>query len=401
MAPVAPTRRSSSTPLLVCCIAAVCFVGAAVLPGRSPSAGATVTHGQGFEATVLGWTSWYGAYELGDIGPVWCIDHGMHAPDPDLGYKQASAGLPPARITAMAWLAGTYGSTPDRLDAAAVMLVLHDLTGAVYPNGVMNVDQLTVANLAGFGGQEAQLIERARALKADALAHGGLTWPFKLDVALAGGGTSSEAQPKATATVTDAKGTPVSGVAVSFGLHDATTTMPLVMRTAADGTASLPLATAGPTAGVEVHATVPDLRPAIYAPTVRPAQRVIRPGTAILAANDAITPPPTTTTTTTTTTSTTSIPSTTTTAPSTTTTAIATTTTAAPPTTSQTTMRSTPPTPPEVDLPPAPPTQLTPPKSSTTTLAHTGRTLQTWAMIACALVSLGCGGLVVARRVRT
>ena len=53
---------------------------------RHRSALAAVVHGRGFEATVLGWTSWYGNYGLGDLGWGWCIDHGRLAPDADLGY---------------------------------------------------------------------------------------------------------------------------------------------------------------------------------------------------------------------------------------------------------------------------------------------------------------------------
>ena len=38
---------------------------------------ASVTHNEGFAATVKGWTSWYGSYRLEGLGPAWCVDHGI------------------------------------------------------------------------------------------------------------------------------------------------------------------------------------------------------------------------------------------------------------------------------------------------------------------------------------
>ena len=64
------------------------------------------------------------------------------------------------------------------------MLVLHDLRGATYPFGRLDVDTLTPAQLAGFGGHEAEVIARARAIKADALAHAGRRAPLVLRVTL-------------------------------------------------------------------------------------------------------------------------------------------------------------------------------------------------------------------------
>lgn len=49
---------------------------------------AAVVHHEGFDATVLGAPSWYGSYALAEVGPVWCIDKGLAAPDADLAYAR-------------------------------------------------------------------------------------------------------------------------------------------------------------------------------------------------------------------------------------------------------------------------------------------------------------------------
>jgi hypothetical protein len=112
---------------------AALVVGAAVLvvPGGSRPTAAEVVHAQGFEATVLGWTSWYGSYDMGTLGVGWCIDHGLQAPDPALAYVPPDADdLPASTRAAMAWAVTTHGPSADAVRSAAVMLVLHDLRGA-------------------------------------------------------------------------------------------------------------------------------------------------------------------------------------------------------------------------------------------------------------------------------
>ena len=72
--------------LLLATACAALAVTAVVGVGRlAPPAEARVTPRVGFHATVAGWTSWYGSYDLGALGPAWCIDHGLRAPDPALG----------------------------------------------------------------------------------------------------------------------------------------------------------------------------------------------------------------------------------------------------------------------------------------------------------------------------
>ena len=100
------------------------------------------------------------------LGQAWCIDHGLRAPDADLGYAPTGPpGVPATTRTAMAWLVSTAGRAPSRLDAAAIMLVLHDLVGAIYPGGRLDLRHLTPAQFAGFGGEEAALLDRARTLR--------------------------------------------------------------------------------------------------------------------------------------------------------------------------------------------------------------------------------------------
>src|SRR4051794_13460327 len=53
--------------------------------GGPPLVLAQVVHETGYEATVLGWTSWYGSYGMGELGSGWCIDHGISAPDAAYG----------------------------------------------------------------------------------------------------------------------------------------------------------------------------------------------------------------------------------------------------------------------------------------------------------------------------
>ena len=83
-------------------------------------------------------------------------------------------GRPADARSAMAWVVGTWGTGTDRATHAAVMLVLHDLMGASYPFGRLDVDRLTTAGLAGFEGHEAEVLQRARTIKADGLAHAAL-----------------------------------------------------------------------------------------------------------------------------------------------------------------------------------------------------------------------------------
>ena len=132
--------------------------------GQGPApAGAVVQQVSGYRATVLGWTSWYGSYGLGAEGTAWCIDHGIRAPDPALRYVPTTlTGVPVSTQTAMAWAFGRYGPGADRATSAALMLVGHDLMGARYPYGRMDVGALTDRSIAGFGADGPAVLAQAR-----------------------------------------------------------------------------------------------------------------------------------------------------------------------------------------------------------------------------------------------
>lgn len=377
-----PTHRLVATGAA----ALLAAVGLFSLP-RDP-AGAAVTPHQGFRATVDGFTSWYGSYAMGPIGTAWCIDHGIAAPDPAYRYVPTDLPLVPAATrTAVAWALGRHGHGADPVTHAALMLVLHDLMGATYPSGRLDVHRLRAERLAGFGGHEAEVLRRARYLKGEALARGVLQGPLRLDVALrpAPDGTAT-----ATARLRDAADRPVPAVEVELrGLPGG----PIAGRTGADGTWRTDRhRVTGPVTARAV-AIVPRLSIEAWAPTTRRAQRVARPATERLEATAHLAPPPTTTTTvpptttsTTTTTTTTAPPTTTTTMPPTTT--IPTTTTTLAPSTTQaptTTPTSAPPTAP---APTVPPTVAAGPPAGPA-LPRTGTDALAWALVGLGLVLLG------------
>jgi hypothetical protein len=259
--------------------AAACFLVAAVVTsGPEPGerhAGAVVVHELGFDATVLGWTSWYGAYGLGWLGWGWCIDHGAHAPDGDFGYVPTSIdGETTAELqAAMSW-AATVNEPSDPVTAAATMLVLHDFRHAVYPFGVLDVDRLTEANLGGFGGREGEVLAKARSIKADALAHAHYRAPFSLRV---------EATPKRpgehgtlTAVLADADGTPVPGMVVSVAATGAQLAGPASQPSDEAGATSFDFVAApGPNDFVG-WSVVPDPRPRVFGSSTVRAQRIIQ-----------------------------------------------------------------------------------------------------------------------------
>jgi hypothetical protein len=350
-----PARRS---PRAVGAIAATAVVTAVALlagPGGGSRALAEVRHHQGFHATVLGWTSWYGSYGLGEAGTGWCIDHGLRAPDAAFGYVPTVVDAPVEVQRAIAWVAAAPEA--GAVDAAARMLVFHDLMGATYPFGRLDLATLTTAQLAGFAGQEAAVLERARHLKADGLARGHLRPPLALHVAVEEVATGDEG--RLEAAVLDADGQPVPGVEVTVRLEGGELQGPDRGPTLGDGRArwtfrraAAPEGTGAPVRGFGA-AEVPRLELGAWASSSVPAQRVAI-GARDLLHGTAEAPPPTTTTTTApppTTTTTAPPPTTTTTAPPTTTT----TTTSAPPSTTTTTTAPPPITPPPTAGPPTAP----------------------------------------------
>ena len=256
-------------------LAALLAGGLLVLVDPSPAA-AVVTPLHGIRATVDGFTSWYGSYAMGPLGVAWCIDHGTHAPDP--AYRYAPTGLTdvPAEVrTAMAWVIGAHGHGSDRVGHAAVMLVLHDLMGARYPSGRLDVDRLRPDRMAGFGGLEARVLQRARVLKVDGLVHRHLRGPITLTIDAA---TGLGAGPTTvTVRVRDARGRPLAGIPVR--LHGAAAGLRATGgTTTADGAWRTQAQPGQQPIAVDAATEVPRLTLDAWAPTTRAAQRVARPG---------------------------------------------------------------------------------------------------------------------------
>ncbi len=323
---------------------------------------AEVVHGSGYNATVLGWTSWYGNYGLGAVGWGWCIDHGIAAPDAAYGYVATDiTDAGPRTKAAMSWAAST-NLYADRVGAAATMLVLHDLMGAQYPFGRLNVDGLTAAHLDGFAGAESAVLERARTIKADALAHADVVGPLILRL---------EATPVRSgelglfrATLTDANGRPIPDAVIEVASSGAVLPGPY-MRTGTDGTDQAWFRGGEGRNSFTATASAIDPQVHVFAPTSARAQRIAQPGfVRVPGAVDFEAVPPTTTTAPSTTLPATTLPPTTTTPPTT-----------QPPTTlpSTTTTRLPTTTTPPTTQPPTtlPPTTLAPTTLPPTTLAPT------------------------------
>lgn len=279
--PSATRRWARTVGLVVACVLAA---GPARLLDPAPTAQAEVQEGIGFSATVDGFRSWYGSYVLGDLGPSWCVDHGIAAPDVALAYEPATLDeRAPETRRALAWAVGRYGPGADRVGAAALMLVLHDLMGATYPSGRLDVDRLDPSRLAGFAGAEAEVLARARAIKADAVAHADLVGPLSIGI------TVDEVAATRTgvlrAVVTDAAGRPLDGVTVRPAVTGAALTGDVDRATSADGVVAWEFEAAEGENRFEVSATVPSVELVSLRPTAGRAQRVARPAPVTISAS--------------------------------------------------------------------------------------------------------------------
>jgi hypothetical protein len=261
--------------------------------------GLTVDRDLGYAASVDGFHSWFGSYGMGDLGPAWCIDHGSRAPDAAYGYAPVEVADQPIAVrTAVAWAIGSAGAdalaSGDRPAAAAVMLAVHDLMGAVYPSGPLDVDQLPPSALAGFDGDGADVLAMARAIKADALAHQSVQAPYDLTITAGAG--------EITVRLRDATGAAVGGVEVDVTAEGAVLAERRT-RTGDDGTATIGFTAGDVVNGFDATAALPDPVLHAYASTSTPAQRVAVPARVTVTAHDELAA--TTTTTSPTTTSTT------------------------------------------------------------------------------------------------
>ncbi|KAA0233817.1 MAG: hypothetical protein EDR02_12065 [Actinobacteria bacterium] len=402
-----------------------CLAGVLIV-ATGPRAHATVTPLAGFRGSVDGYEGWFGSYHLGDLGPAWCIDHGIAGPDPAFGYLPSSPTEVSAEVrAAMSWIVARWSRPDDAVTSAAMVLALHDLMDARYPSGPLEVFALTPADLEGFGGNGARVIASARILELDGLAHRHLRGPFQLSARAIG--VPAGFPGTLVVTATDANGAPIRGAVLAVRTHGARLTSPAAARSDSTGAARFTFSAGAGLNGFEAALITAAPEPAVFAPTRQRAQRVIRPAFASATtatgfdnteqpAPSSTTVPPTTATTapaSTTvppTTATTAPASTTTAAPATTSTAVAASTTVAPtstvtPTTvaPATTAPATPEGTPSTTTvarsgatpPSAPSVTTTPPDAAA--LAHTGSAADGLAAIGTGVTVLGVA-LVAARR---
>ena len=275
-----------SRPMVL--VAVVAVVWGAVSGGWLGRAGAEVSRLAGFSATVDGYRGWFGSYAMAGLGTVWCVDHGIAAPDADYGYVRAELSDRPAPVrTAIAWALGSYGHRPDRVTSAALTLAIHDLMDAPYPSGRLELDRLTRARLAGFEGLEQAVLDRARAIEADALAHAHLRAPFHLSA------HAGEVRPGQAgvlvARLVDAAGNGVAGVPLSATGAPAALAPGAQRLTDARGEQRFPFVAAAGENRFQVAGVVADTVLQSFASSTRRAQRVARAGRVPVAAGTGFT----------------------------------------------------------------------------------------------------------------
>jgi hypothetical protein len=256
----------------------VLVVGAARM--SIPRAGAEVVRLGGFSATVAGHRGWFGSYDMAGLGAAWCVDHGIAAPDAEFDYIPAGLAEASAPVrTAMAWALGRHGFEPDRPTAAALTLVLHDLMGAAYPSGRLDVGRLNSGQVIGFEANEEAVLARARAIKADALAHAHLRGPLTLSarVDTAQGPVRAGRPGVLVARLSDATGAGVAGVELGVTVTGAELSPSEVKTTDANGEQRFGFVAASGVNQFDVSGVAPDLQLQAFAPSARRAQRVARP----------------------------------------------------------------------------------------------------------------------------
>lgn len=274
-------------------LVATCVVAAVLSSAREARdnpAAAAVTHRVGMKGTVLGWTSWYGSYGLGPLPFAWCVDHGTRAPDPELGYRPTPLlDVPPETRRAVSYAVTTYASTNDPLRSAALMLALHDLMGAVYPHGELDLEVMTTRDLAGFGGSESRLLQEARRILRDSLAVARRPWPAVLEIRAEP--SAAGTQTTVTVRVLDGSRRPVAAVPVSIQSRGATPES-LQVTTGETGEARARFTTRPGRNSFEAVVRTVSEEPEAYGPTVARAQRVVVPAPRVLRATTSFDAPP-------------------------------------------------------------------------------------------------------------
>lgn len=271
-------RKPNVVPIvaLLVSLAALAGLAGVVIVATGPHAEAAVTRIAGFHGSVDGFEGWFGSYNMGGIGPAFCIDHGIPDPDPALGYVPFPPAELPAEVgAAMSWITARWSRPDDAVTSAAMVLALHDLMDARYPSGPLEVFELRPGDLRGFAGNEAQVIAYARLLELDGLAHRHLRAPFHL---------SAQAKPIPAGSsgvivvkATDAAGAPVRGAVLAIKADGARLSGPVAARSDSSGSARFTFTAGSGRSQFEAVLITAAAEPAIFAPTRQRAQRVIRP----------------------------------------------------------------------------------------------------------------------------
>lgn len=259
--------RTPVRSVLVLAVLTLVTALAPLLAGpRSPAADATpsggrAAHGYGSPrdgaVTVNGYggtRSWWGSYDLaGPDGPIrgYCIDHGYDFPSREQApISDPMPDLNPTNREILAWLLATHGHTASPGDAAAVALLVHDLTAMVDGGtSTWNLDVATMSLGTGWPGQTERTVKaRALTLLQRAHRHRG---PYTVAVAMTEDGT----WPDVTVTVE------VTGAAGPIGGHDVDLTFengpdPVTVTTGADGVARIDLTVPERAREVSVSATL-------------------------------------------------------------------------------------------------------------------------------------------------
>lgn len=306
------SRRTSlfhmgARKIVIAIVAIATFASAGSFALTHAGAGAAIERDESrgyYESHIYGDGRWFGPYQAtinGQKTEAWCVDHGnMIAPDTaynyaNNGYNTNYSGEPIDARTqrAMAWAAaywGGYNHWPNaeyrRNVGAALTMVFHDFAKARYGGRVLNVDEVQVSDMSGFGGQAQNVLFFARWIKQNSLAHADLVPGFAMEL------TSTQPAPGqdgvVTARVHDANNVGVQDIKLTMYKSDGVTLKSeTTQSTNNDGVATWNFTNnAGGDHEVHFHAFtdafLPDGPVKIYSP-VSPspqAQRVAVPGLA-------------------------------------------------------------------------------------------------------------------------